>query len=709
MGQIGCVGIVKNEEAHIAEWLAWQFLIGFDTVFLLDNASTDRTAAVARGLAQRFDVRVFDYPYNKADYQVRAYEQTARAVAGEYEWLAFFDTDEFLRLDGGVSLKTILAARPEAAVAVSWAMFGANGHEEKPDGLVIEAFTRRAPASFEPNRHVKSIIRPALMEAVLSPHAFTMRGDYVDLAGRPVSWGPWPGHLAHDPDYAGGALNHYFTRSAAHWREKLARGYPHWTRTDSEFAAYDRNELSDDRAAKRGPEIKAMLAPREARQVLLPPRPVDDEVISGLRLGIAITTLNRRTLVCAAVETIRALTQTPFELVICDDGSSDGTAEALRAMGITVIGGTNRGIAWNKNRGVYYLQHVMRCDVILLLDDDVLPAAPGWERDWLAAAWRHGHVNLVHPGHRDSVAAGCGTADDPLLASVISGWAYAFSRHALARIGYLDLRFGRYGHEHSDLSFRAVRAGFGGIVTEESGVRRTLFTVLDGGLANVPAASAGTPQELETNARLLAQLGSEPVYRHAWRDDAEMARFLAEIAEAVPGGSRQYLPGQNEYANLQAYRSACGLASPAPARTDNISRHKRATQSSLGQWSFASTREADAAGAVNGVIDGTRKFHTDIEDQPWWQLDLGGIATITEIHIHNTTDHTRERFRDFALQVSIDGEAWVELIEKRDGAVVEAPFIWNGPGTAWARFVRITLLARDFLHLNQVEVFGRLP
>jgi hypothetical protein len=40
---------------------------------------------------------------------------------------------------------------------------------------------------------------------------------------------------------------------------------------------------------------------------------------------------------------------------------------------------------------------------------------------------------------------------------------------------------------------------------------------------------------------------------------------------------------------------------------------------------------------------------------------------------------------------------------------VEAPVVWAGPGTAWARFVRVTLLGRNFLHLNQVEVFGRLP
>ena len=151
------------------------------------------------------------------------------------------------------------------------------------------------------------------------------------------------------------------------------------------------------------------------------------------------------------------------------------------------------------------------------------------------------------------------------------------------------------------------------------------------------------------------------------------------------------------------------VAPQSPTRPDNISRGKRAMQSSHCEWSFAPTPEQDAAGAVNGVLDGTRKFHTDLEDNPWWQVDLGGIATITEIHIHNARDHTQERFRDFSLSVSIDGSSWVELAEKRDDVPLAEPYIWAGPGTAWARYVRVTLLGRNYLHLDQVEVFGRLP
>jgi hypothetical protein len=101
-----------------------------------------------------------------------------------------------------------------------------------------------------------------------------------------------------------------------------------------------------------------------------------------------------------------------------------------------------------------------------------------------------------------------------------------------------------------------------------------------------------------------------------------------------------------------------------------------------------------------------------LEDNPWWQADLGGLAVIREIRIYNTTDSAAARFKNFSLDISIDGQARVELVRKEDDALVGgvggAPFIWNGPGTAFGRFVRITLLGRDYLHLNQVEVYGTL-
>ncbi|MDE1905609.1 MAG: glycosyltransferase family 2 protein [Rhodospirillales bacterium] len=277
------------------------------------------------------------------------------------------------------------------------------------------------------------------------------------------------------------------------------------------------------------------------------------------RLGIAITTYNRREVILAQIAAIRAMTISPFVLVVCDDGSTDGTIEALGAAGETVLGGDNRGIAWNKNRGIFYLLNIARCDVVLLIDDDVLPRQQGWEVAWVEAAWRHGHVNLSHPHHPAAIVGGKGTPEDPGLTTIIAGWAFAFSRHALTQIGYLDLRFGRYGHEHSDFSYRAIRAGFGGIRlgTPEHG--QVLFFSVEGGLDSVPTLSSGTQEELAANWRLLLEIGREPVYRQAWRDDEEMASFMAEMVRAAPPAEAARLRQANQYPALEDYQLANGL------------------------------------------------------------------------------------------------------------------------------------------------------
>lgn len=139
-----------------------------------------------------------------------------------------------------------------------------------------------------------------------------------------------------------------------------------------------------------------------------------------------------------------------------------------------------------------------------------------------------------------------------------------------------------------------------------------------------------------------------------------------------------------------------------------ISRNKSATQSSVSEWSHAPTVQEDAAGAVNGQVDGTRKFHTALEENPWWQVDLGGLYKISEVRIYNTCDATAYRFKNFSLSVSIDGEVWAEIARENNNIPIECnnnPYIWREPWPAWGRYVRVTLLGTEFLHLDQVEVY----
>ncbi len=247
MSKIACVAVVKDEGPHIAEWIGYQYAIGFDTVILINNASEDATVARATQAAAGRDLLILESTDDSRDYQRTAYLMALGRFSRDFAWMAFFDADEFLVLED-LHLKAALNKHDAtAAIAVSWAIFGSSGNQQSSPGRTIETYLRRSLPSFGPNKHVKSIIRPGLAEDFLNGHMFRMAKPYKDLSGRDVQWLS-PGIIAGVPDYRGGKLHHYFTRSWTDWQAKLRRGYPDLTRELSEFEQYDRNEVLDDTA-----------------------------------------------------------------------------------------------------------------------------------------------------------------------------------------------------------------------------------------------------------------------------------------------------------------------------------------------------------------------------------------------------------------------------------------------------------------------------
>jgi hypothetical protein len=123
------------------------------------------------------------------------------------------------------------------------------------------------------------------------------------------------------------------------------------------------------------------------------------------------------------------------------------------------------------------------------------------------------------------------------------------------------------------------------------------------------------------------------------------------------------------------------------------------------------TTHQDAAGGNDGVIDGTYGFHTSQDLRPWWQVDLGKVIPIAEVRIHNRCDG-QVQARALRLQVllSDDGETWSEQYQHDGteflGAVQGEPLKVRLDGKT-ARFVRVALPSQEYLHLDEIEVFGR--
>jgi len=250
---------VKDEAAIIAEWIAHHAEIGVDHFIIYDNMSTDETASILAQCSAVFPMTVIRWNIQSKFAQQEAYEHCIQSFRLVFDWISFTDADEFIVPVRDRSISALLRRLDNAsAVACNWAMFGSSGHVAAPPSLTVEAFKRRAPDDFPPNRHVKMIVRPHLVTRVVSAHWLKMDGPVVSPDGRITAWIS-PGRTAGIPNLSICRVNHYFTRSREHWDRKLARGYRDFLRDPDTFADNDRNEIFDDSACAFLPGTKAAL------------------------------------------------------------------------------------------------------------------------------------------------------------------------------------------------------------------------------------------------------------------------------------------------------------------------------------------------------------------------------------------------------------------------------------------------------------------
>ena len=254
------------------------------------------------------------------------------------------------------------------------------------------------------------------------------------------------------------------------------------------------------------------------------------------RIGIGIVTYNRKDILAETVARVRRFTRQPeVEFVVADDGSTDGTLAWLRADSVPVVGGVNMGIAWNKNRVLFLLAELRRCEVVILLEDDTQPARSGWEDEWIDAARRWGHVNYAGAWMRDQFMAGAGTAADPVLSKVVTAQCSAYTSEALLYGGYYDSRFKGYGHEHVEHTRRLIRVGFGGTDEFMDGEKRVVFKLIDGHVMCVDTPSHFSQSDVDRNLEIARPLMSDQAYRAPWVNDIELKQFRSEMRSALDG------------------------------------------------------------------------------------------------------------------------------------------------------------------------------
>ena len=140
-----------------------------------------------------------------------------------------------------------------------------------------------------------------------------------------------------------------------------------------------------------------------------------------------------------------------------------------------------------------------------------------------------------------------------------------------------------------------------------------------------------------------------------------------------------------------------------PEHLIDVARGKQAIQSSLSDWSS----ELGASGILAADVDANFGIHSELENSPWWQVDLAYCFPLSAIVIHNRRDGFQSRARSAKIEISRDAITW-QLVHAGFCHFGAGPF--GDPlriplgGYFVARHVRISLCERTYLHLSQVEV-----
>ncbi len=151
-------------------------------------------------------------------------------------------------------------------------------------------------------------------------------------------------------------------------------------------------------------------------------------------------------------------------------------------------------------------------------------------------------------------------------------------------------------------------------------------------------------------------------------------------------------------------------APPAtPCEQTNLALHKLASQSSTATDSEG--HNYSAFRGVDGVKTGNIRdggFHTNSEENAWWQVDLGARHDLDYALLYNRQDCCGERARSLEVLLSDDGQSW-QSVYKHDGSIFGGadghPLKVDLNGQE-ARFLRVQLRETNWFHLDEVEVFG---
>ena len=230
--KVGLCIICKTENLYIKEFSEHYKHLGYNHIFIYDNNDIygERFEKVLQKEIDEGFISIINYRGDKERPIFKAYIDCYEKNSKNYDWISFFDIDEFLELKPkNIKIQEFLD-NPRynycQNVKFNWLLFSDNDkiyYENKP---IQKRFTL-ALYNNTLNNHVKSTVRGNLKtnywKGAWNPHSGLNNYNCCSSSGKKIS-NRSPFNVPYDYKY--GYLKHYRTKTIEEYLNKIKKGKP---------------------------------------------------------------------------------------------------------------------------------------------------------------------------------------------------------------------------------------------------------------------------------------------------------------------------------------------------------------------------------------------------------------------------------------------------------------------------------------------------
>ena len=203
--KVALVCVAKWEDYYLEEWLEYNHKLGFDKIIMYQN---DWRTDIEKPYLQKeiCDGRSIQVPlYNSVLHHNE-----------EYDWIAFFDCDEFLVLKKHKNIHEFINDYKDKTnvIGLNWFFFGNMDLKNRYCNSLLKMFPKR---NLNTDQHIKVIVNARSGERMQLPH--NTFGTAMDTNG----------HKFHGPFNPNGpsdvaVINHYHNKTKEDWELRCKRG-----------------------------------------------------------------------------------------------------------------------------------------------------------------------------------------------------------------------------------------------------------------------------------------------------------------------------------------------------------------------------------------------------------------------------------------------------------------------------------------------------